>query len=503
MAATSNAADTPTAGPPDAARAPDAVDPAVRRLVFTLIVGALAVIFDTTIMSVAIDSLAGQLHTSLATVQWVTTAYLLALSATMPAVGWAQAVLGGKRLWILALCLFFAGSMLCAGAWNAPSLIAFRVVQGIGGGVMMVLMATLVMQAAGGRNIGKVMALITVPTALGPVIGPVIGGVILHFGDWRWIFLFNIPFCLVGGYLAWRNLPADRPDTGTRPRLDAVGMLLLSPGIAAVIYGLTQLGGADGIGSVKVVLPLVAGVALLAGYTGWALRRGAAALLDIRLFRHRSLASSTVLLLLAGAALYGAMLLMPLYWQQVRGESALGAALLLIPQGVGTLLSRSLAGTFMDRAGARPVAVIALAVTFAATVPFGFVTATTSNIMLMAVLFVRGLGLGAAMIALMGGAFVGLSREEIPAAASISRVAQQVGGSIGTAVLVVILQRAVAGSHTAADLASGFGDAFWWAAAFTAAAVPLCLLLPGKAATESQGQGPGQEGASAEQLAEV
>ncbi|WP_194891499.1 DHA2 family efflux MFS transporter permease subunit [Catenulispora pinisilvae] len=502
MAATSNAAaDTPTAGPPDAASAPDAdaVDPAVRRLVFTLIVGALAVIFDTTIMSVAIDSLAGQLHTSLATVQWVTTAYLLALSATMPAVGWAQAVLGGKRLWILALCLFFAGSLLCAAAWNAPSLIAFRVVQGIGGGVMMVLMATLVMQAAGGRNIGKVMALITVPTALGPVIGPVIGGVILHFGDWRWIFLFNIPFCLVGGYLAWRNLPADRPGPGTRPRLDAVGMLLLSPGIAAVIYGLTQLGGADGIGSVKVVLPLAAGVALLVAYTGWALRRGAAALLDIRLFRHRSLASSTVLLLLAGAALYGAMLLMPLYWQQVRGESALGAALLLIPQGVGTLLSRTLAGTFMDRVGARPVAVIALIITFAATVPFGFVTATTSNIMLMAVLFVRGLGLGAAMIALMGGAFVGLSREEIPAAASISRVAQQVGGSIGTAVLVVILQRAVAGSHTTADLASGFGDAFWWAAAFTAAAVPLCLLLPGKAATESQAE----EAASAEQLAEV
>lgn len=206
----------------------DRVDPALRRLTYTLIVGALAVIFDTTIMSVAIDSLAGQLHTSLATIQWVTTAYLLALSATMPTVGWAQSVLGGKRLWILALGLFFAGSMLCAAAWNAPSVIAFRVVQGIGGGIMMVLMATLAMQAAGGRNIGKVMSLITVPTALGPIIGPVIGGVILHLGDWRWIFLFNIPFCLVGGYLAWRNLPKDRPRPGTGHRLDLVGVLLLT-----------------------------------------------------------------------------------------------------------------------------------------------------------------------------------------------------------------------------------------------------------------------------------
>lgn len=474
------------------------VDPALRRLTYTLIVGALAVIFDTTIMSVAIDSLAGQLHTSLATIQWVTTAYLLALSATMPTVGWAQSVLGGKRLWILALGLFFAGSMLCAAAWNAPSLIAFRALQGIGSGIMMVLMATLAMQAAGGRNIGKIMSLITVPTALGPVIGPVIGGVILHLGDWRWIFLFNIPFCLVGGYLAWRNLPKDGPRPGTGPRLDLVGVLLLSPGIAAVIYGLTQLGGPDWFIGIKAGLPLLAGVVLLTGYLAWALRRGADALLDIRLLRHRALASSTALLLLAGAALYGAMLLMPLYWQQVRGESALGAAILLIPQGVGTLLSRSLAGKYMDRIGARPVALTAFAVTFAATVPFGFVTATTDNTMLMAVLFVRGLGLGAAMIALMGGAFVGLRRQEIPAASSISRVAQQIGGSIGTAILVMILQHAAAGTHTRAALASGFGDAFWWAAAFTAAAVPLCLLLPRRADPERQDQATTPDAPSAE-----
>ncbi|MFL5995810.1 MAG: MDR family MFS transporter [Streptomyces sp.] len=461
------------------------VDPALRRLTYTLIVGALAVIFDTTIMSVAIDSLAGQLHTSLATIQWVTTAYLLALSATMPTVGWAQSVLGGKRLWILALGLFFAGSMLCAAAWNAPSLIAFRVLQGIGGGIMMVLMATLAMQAAGGRNIGKVMSLITVPTALGPVIGPVIGGIILHhLGAWRWIFLFNIPFCLVGGYLAWRNLPTDRPRPGSGPRLDLVGVLLLSPGIAAVVYGLTQLAGPDRFIGIKAGLPLLAGVVLLTGHLAWALRRGADALLDIRLLRHRALASSTALLLLAGAALYGAMLLMPLYWQQVRGESALGAAMLLIPQGVGTLLSRSLAGKYMDRIGARPVAVIAFAVTCAATLPFGLITATTDNTMLMAVLFVRGLGLGAAMIALMGGAFVGLRRQEIPAASSISRVAQQIGGSIGTAILVMILQHATAGTHTRDALASGYGDAFWWAVGFTAAAVPLCLLLPRRADSE-------------------
>jgi EmrB/QacA subfamily drug resistance transporter len=463
-------------------------DPAMRRMIFTLVIGALAAIFDSTIMSVAINSLAGQLHTSLSTIQWVSTAYLLSLAATMPAVGWAQSVLGGKRLWITALGLFLAGSLLCAAAWNVPSLIAFRVVQGVGGGIMMPLMFTLVMQAAEGRGIGKVMSLITVPTALGPIIGPVLGGIILHLGDWRWIFLFNVPFCVVGGYLARRNLLEDGPRPGARPRLDVVGMLLLSPGIAAVIYGLSQLGGSAGVTSLKVALPVTAGLVLLAGYVSWALRRGSNALLNVRLFRHRALASSTVLIILSGAALYGTMLLLPLYWQQVRGESALGAALLLIPQGLGALVSRSLAGRGMDRFGPRPVAIAAFFLTCASTVPFGFVTASTSDIALMAVLFLRGVGLGAAMITIMGAAFVGLEREEIPAGSGISRVAQQVGGSAGTAVLAMILQRTSTGAHTPAALASGFGDAFWWAAAFTAAAIPLCLLLPGRTSPEPQPQ---------------
>ena len=479
----SSTPDTPSSPADDASPPPGAAhtagsDPALRALTYTLIVGALAVIFDTTIMSVAINNLAGQLHTSLSTIQWVSTAYLLSLSATMPAVSWAQSVLGGKRLWILALCLFFVGSLLCASAWNAPSLIIFRVFQGIGGGIMMVLMSTLIMQAAKGKNIGKTMALITVPTALGPVIGPVIGGVILHLGDWRWIFLFNIPWCIVGGYLAWRNLPSDRPGPGPRPRMDVIGMLLLSPGIAAVIYGLSELGGTDGIVSVKIGLPLLVGVVLLVGYVGWALRRGDRAVVNVRLFRHRALASSSVLVFLSGAALYGTMLLMPLYWQQVRGESALGAALLLIPQGVGTLLSRSLAGKYMDQFGPRPVAIAAFVVTCASTVPFAFVTVSTSNILLMSVLFARGIGLGAAMIVLSGSAFFGLSHDEIPQGASISRVAQQVGGSVGTAVLIMILQHAASGARTPAALANGFGHAFWWATGLAAAAIPLCLLLP-------------------------
>lgn len=295
---------------------------------------------------------------------------------TIPITGWAQSVLGGKRLWLTSLGIFLLGSALSALAWNAASLIVFRVVQGIGGGIMMPLMATLIMQATGGRHVGRVIATITLPATLGPILGPVLGGVILNLGDWRWLFLVNVPFCVVGGWLAMRNLPADGPIA--RARLDVPGLLLLSPGVTAVIYGLSQVQGNGGFTRLQVLASLLGGLALIGGFVAWALPRSSTALVDLRLFRYRPLASSSTLGFLAGAALYGAMLLLPLYWQQVRGEDALGAGLLLIPQGVGTLLSRPLAGRFTDRYGPRRVALAGFAAVCMATVPFAFVTANTS-----------------------------------------------------------------------------------------------------------------------------
>lgn len=176
-----------------------------------LLVGGLAVIFDSTIMSIALKTLAVDLAVPVSTIQWVTTGYLLALGVAIPVVGWAQARLGGKRLWMIALTIFGIASIACSLAWDAPSLIAFRVVQGIGGGLMMPLMATLaIQQVPGGVALGRLMAMISLPAALGPILGPTIGGLILNYLDWRWIFWVNVPFCLVGLALAWRLIPSTR-----------------------------------------------------------------------------------------------------------------------------------------------------------------------------------------------------------------------------------------------------------------------------------------------------
>jgi EmrB/QacA subfamily drug resistance transporter len=456
------------------------VDPHVTRVASVLIVGALAVVFDTTIVAVALHTLAADLHASVATIQWVSTGYLLALGVTVPLVGWAQARFGGKRLWLFALAVFMIGSIACSLAWDAPSLIAFRVLQGVGGGLMLPLMQTLIVQAAGGRMLGRTMAMVSLPAVLGPILGPVVGGVILNSLDWRWLFWVNVPFCVVGFVLAWRMLSPDAPGPGPRQRLDVVGLFLLPPGLVGVLFGLSRVGRVGGFGRADVWMPVLIGAVLLAAFAVYSLRRSGHALVDVRLFARRSVASSSVLLFLSGASLFGAMLLLPLYWQEVRGADPLCAGLLLVPQGLGTLLSRSLAGRLTDLISAKVVALVGFAIVGVATIPFALSTPHTNQWFLMSALVLRGFGLGAVSIPVMTVAYVGLLGPDVPHASILTRIAQQLGGSFGVALLAVILEGAIrdlGGSLTAT--ASAFDQAFWWAIGFTVVAMLVSLALPG------------------------
>ncbi|MFC4243877.1 MDR family MFS transporter [Gryllotalpicola reticulitermitis] len=454
------------------------IDPAVWRTIWAVLVGALAVIFDTTIVSVALHTLSTDLHASVSTIQWVSTGYLLALAVIIPITGWAQRMLGTKRLWLIALSIFLGGSILSSLAWSAPSLITFRVVQGIGGGVMLPLMSTIVMQAAGGKALGQIMSIVSLPAVLGPILGPVIGGVILTHLHWSFLFWVNVPFCVVGLVLASIMIPKDGPVH--RASFDIVGFVLLAPGLVGILYGLSNTSGTGGFTRADVLWPLIGGVVLLLAFVLWALRRRTKALIDILLLRHWALSSSSVLLFLSGIGLYGAMLLLPLYFQQLRGMTPLDAGLLLIPQGVGTFLSRSIAGRLSDTMGARWLSVIGFAIVAVSTVPFAYAGGQTNEIWLMVALLVRGLGLGVVTVPLMALAFRGLERPEIPDASIISRIATQVGGAFGSAVLAVILAGALATATTAGGAAGAFQTAFWWSVGFSAVGVVLSLMLPGK-----------------------
>src|SRR5580698_863264 len=251
------------------------LDPKVVKTALILIVGGMAVIFDTTIVSVALRVLAVKLDTSVATIQWVTTGYLLALAIAVPLSAWGLKRFGGKRLWMFSLAVFLIGSIGSSLAWNVGSLIGWRVVQGAGGGLMLPLMTTLIFQAAGGKSLGRLVTYVALPALLGPILGPLVGGAILTHLSWRFLFWVNAPFCVAGLLLAWRYLCGDAPaPSGAAPRLglDLPGLFLLAPGTVAILLVLDNAGTSAGFGHADVVVPLVIGVGMLAAFAGYALR---------------------------------------------------------------------------------------------------------------------------------------------------------------------------------------------------------------------------------------
>jgi len=441
------------------------LDRAVLRLAGVLILGAMGPLLAATVTTVAIPTLGRELDARVSTVQWVGTGYLLALAMTIPITGWLVERAGARRVWLGALVVFLAGSLASGLAWNIGSLVAFRVVQGVGAGLILPVMQTLVMRAAGGRQLGRLMAVITLPAVLGPALGPVVGGLLVAHLSWRWTFFVNVPVTLLAIALAAWRVPADRP-SGDR-RLDVPGLALLSPALAALLYGLVQAGHGG-----HVVLPLTIGAALLGGFVVRALRTPDP-LIDLRLFGTRSFGAASALLFMSGLAFFGVLFLLPLYYQQLRGTSVVVTGLLLAPQGLGSLLARAV-GPLVDRAGPRPVVLMSLVLTAAGTVPFALADAHTSEWVLAPALVVLGVGLSAANMAVMVGAYRDLTGTQIPHASSMTRIMQQLGGAFGTAVLAVILQGQLAG-HPGA---TAFDTTFLCVLAFTAVAVVPALLLP-------------------------
>src|SRR5580700_3804371 len=232
---------------PSAPAASDKIDRRVWIISGVAMLGAVMSILDTTIVNVALDSLGHDLHVALSQIQWVVTGYLLSLAAVIPVSGWAARRLGAKRVSLASLILFTVGSVLCGLATSSTQIIFFRVLQGVGGGMIMPLAQMIMAQEAGPQRMGRVMSLVAVPMMLAPILGPTLGGVLIQTLGWRWIFFVNLPVCIVAVALAVRFLPNS---SGSKTdRLDVLGLGLMSGGLVGITYGLAEIGTLGTFGS--------------------------------------------------------------------------------------------------------------------------------------------------------------------------------------------------------------------------------------------------------------
>jgi EmrB/QacA subfamily drug resistance transporter len=489
--------------------------PQLRRTSTVVVLGSIMSILDTTIVAVALATLGRDFHVSVTTIQWVATGYLLALAMVTPVSGWAVDRFGAKKIWTGSTALFVIGSSLCGLAWSADSLIFFRILQGIGGGMLLPVGQSILARAAGPQRMGRVMSIIGVPMVLGPIMGPVIGGLIVSNYSWRWIFYINVPIGIVTLILSHRWLPEFDTQERSSSAFDAFGFCLLSPGLAALVYALAEVGTTGSFTSPAVLVSFVLGVLLMAGFILHALH-GKNPLLDLHPFKNRNFAIANVCIFVIGATLYGSMFLLPIYYQVARGQEAWVAGLLMAPQGIGAACIMRWAGSVTDRVGPRRVVPFGILLMAAATVPFAFVTTSTSWALLAVTLFVRGLGLGLSMMPVTAAAYYDLNHAEIPKASTVMNIVRLIGGSVATALFAVVLERqiianlgpaaakaggsaGVIGATTklppqiADPVAAAFAHTFWWSVGAILIAFIPTLFLPNRAARALPGPAAGTE----------
>ncbi len=508
----------------------DKLDARVLTVAGVVVLGAIMSILDITVVSVAQPTFQQTFSSSPAQVAWTMTGYTLALATVIPLTGWAADRFGTKRLYMLAVGLFTAGSALCATANSIEMLTAFRVLQGLGGGMLMPLGMTIMTRAAGPERIGRVMAVLGVPMLLGPIFGPILGGWLIDAASWHWIFLINLPIGVMALVYAWFALDKDAPTPSET--FDFVGMLLLSPGLALFLYGVSSIPEAGTVAATKVLAPGLVGIAFVVGFVLRELFRAPEhPLIDLHLFRNRALSVAVVAMSLFAIAFFGASLLFPSYFLQVRGESTLDAGLLLAPQGLGAMLTMPVAGVLTDKIGPGKIVLSGIAVIVVGMAMFTQVAVDPSAVQLSAAgaqvndpsyafllgaLFVMGLGMGATMMPIMTSALQTLTSHQVARGSTLMNITQQVAASIGTALFSVILTNGFNASaavgqlraaldsaqgmaslkdpriipQALADMSHSFSTAFLVGTVLVAACLVPAFLLPRRkpAATVSQGE---------------
>jgi EmrB/QacA subfamily drug resistance transporter len=397
------------------------------------------VALDITVVNVAQQTFVDEFSSTQAIVAWTMTAYTLALAAVIPLAGWATNRFGTKRLVLGSLLFFSMGSLLCAVAPNAILLVTFRALQGVGGGMLTPLAVTILTHEAGPERIGRALTIGSVPIFIAPVCGPVLGGWLIGSFGWHWIFLINVPIGLFA--LVWGAFVLPKDESKPAESFDVVGMLLLSPGLVALLYGASLIPGRGAVDDPHVYVPVVVGSALIGVFVFHALHRASNPLIDLRLLRNRMVASANATRFLYATAFFGTCLLIPEYFQKVLGKTPLESGLFLLPQTLASAAVTPLAGWLMEKRGPRDVVAAGMALTVAGMGVFiyGISQHRVHIPVLLAGLAMFGIGVGCSITPVVWTAVHTLKDREIAHGSTLVNVNYYTAAAIGPGLISVLL----------------------------------------------------------------
>lgn len=431
---------------------------AVWRLAAVITFGAFMSGLDTSLVNVGLKTIGANLSASLASTQWITSGYLLALAAALPASGWLSGRFGSGRLWLWALGGFTAASGLCAIAPSIALLVGARVLQGVAGGLLVTAGITILAQAAGKDRMGRILAITGVPTVLAPALGPTAGALLLAHLSWPWLFVINLPIGVVGLLLGRRFVPSG--DKKVTSPLDWPGLLLVAAGLPLLTYGITEVA-QQNLTDPGALVPLSVGVIALAVFVRRSLHRPFP-LLDLRVFTNRVYTAAAAQMIFGGAALFGGQIVMPLYFQLQRQASIVDTGLLLLPFGLAAAATFPIGGRLTDRYGGGRVAAAGLVLTTAVTIPLALLTPQASLVVVEALQIPRGIGLALAGAPVIAAAMAAVTRHQLADASAQISILSRVGGALGSALLVVILTNNLPHGASGAATAGAFHTTFWW-----------------------------------------
>jgi len=438
--------------------------------------GMFLIILDSTIMNVAVPKLVDTFNSNLGTIQWVITSYTLALSAVIPLAGWFSDRFTGKRMFLASIILFVLASLLCALAQTPEQLIVFRIIQGLGGGMVAPIGIAMVFKVSPPDKRGSIMGILGIPMLLAPILGPMLSGWLIEFINWHWIFLINLPVGIIAYLMAWRYLPNSK--TSKEMKLDIPGAFLAPIAFASLVYSVHQAGekgwldewtlGSLGLGLVALLLFV------------WNELKQKQPLLELRVFRSKAFTHGIILAWLNQIALFGSILLFTLYLQQAKGLSPLQAGLYVIPQAIMSTIGINVGGKLFDRYGVRPIALIGILSLACALFALTHITSDTSAIFVMCSFAFVGLGQGLTMMQLNTHVLKSAPIELVNRVTPITASAQQIMSSFGitiTAAYLASQMRELPKEHTIEQLGQAFGNTFWITLSFALAALVLSLFL--------------------------